>query len=431
MNIKYSSIVKFLFFIMVFTITIFSQKEVKLQLSEGVSRIPIAIPNFSINDNSKNSIQLRNEIYKTIWNDLLYSRVFQIIPREHYKYLPKFNKNSINFKDWSSIKANILIVGNLDISNNDRITLSVKAYDCSSGKFIFGRTFGGKVEFKWLIAHRVSDMIMEYFGEKAFFTTKIVFISNRDGNKEVYIMDYDGKRQKRITFNNYIEILPSWSKDNEKIIYTSYRNNNPDLYMFHLYSGRTEILASKGANYAADWHPTENKIAFSSSMDGNTEIYIRNMDTGHIKRLTFNKIVDVAPSWSSNGREIAFTSERSGNPNIYIMDAEGANIRRVTHEGTYHDSPAWSPDSTRLAYVSRIEYRFDIYVYNFKSDSTIKLTENSGRNENPSWSPDGKHLIFSSNRNGKYQLYSIDYDGKNLIQLTFKGENEAPKWQKK
>lgn len=416
-----------LFFITSF---LFSQKEVVLKLNEGVSRVPIAIPLFNINvDNEKNK-QLRDDIHKTVWNDLRYSRVFQLIPLEHYNYIQKFDGNNINFKDWVSIKSNILITGKIEISESNRIVFSIKVYDCNSEKFVFGRNFGGKAEFKRLIAHRASDVIMEYFGEKGYFTTKIVFVSNRDGNKEVYIMDYDGKRQRRITYNDYIEILPSWSKDKEKILYTSYRKNNPDLYMFHIYTGRTELLASKGANYSADWSPIENKIVFASTRDGNAEIYTRDMGTGRLKRLTFNRTIDTTPAWSPNGREIAFTSQRSGTPQIYVMDAEGTNIRRITHEGTYHDSPRWSPDGTRLVYVSRIEYRFDIYVYNFTNDSTIKLSENAGRNENPTWSPDGRHIMFASNRNGRYQIYSIDFDGKNLIKLTSRGDNETPKWQR-
>jgi len=428
---KKISIIVLLIINVIISQSLYSQKEVVIKLNEGLSQVPIAIPTFIGNDNSEKGKKICNEIHNVVWNDLRYSRVFQLIPKEHYNYIQKFNENDINFKDWSSIKANILITGKVEISEGDRIVFSIKVYDCNSQKFIFGRNFGGKFDLKRIIAHRASDVIMEYFGEKSYFTTKVVFVSKRDGNKEVYIMDYDGKRQRRITFNDYIEILPSWSRDNEKIVYTSYRKNNPDLYMFHIYTGRTELLASKGANYSADWHPTDNKIVFATTKDGNAEIYTRDMGTGKLKRLTFNRTIDTTPSWSPNGREIAFTSQRSGTPQIYVMDAEGTNIRRITHEGTYHDSPRWSPDGTRLIYVSRIEYRFDLYVYNFTTDSTIKLTENAGRNENPTWSPDGRHILFSSNRNGKYQLYSIDYDGKNLIKLTSKGENETPKWQKK
>jgi TolB protein len=409
---------------------ILAQQEIWVGIREGMPMIPVALPDIQFGDKSLVNEEIRNEIYETLWHDLQFSRVFKLVPREQYSYIQKFNPADIVFKDWASIQANILVSGELDISAEDRLDFAFKVYEVNSEKFIFGRNFGGKKEFSRLIAHRTADEIMKYFGEKPIFTSKIVFVSNRDGNDEIYFMDYDGKRIKRITYNDYIDSLPSWSSDNEKIIYTTYKKQNPDLYAFSLYTGKSELISAQGASYSADWSPDGDNLVYTSTKSGNAEIYCRNMRSGKEKRLTFNQVIDTSPNWSPNGREIVFTSQRSGTPQIYIMDAEGTNIRRITYEGTYHDSPAWSPDGSRVAYVSRVQYRFDIYVYNLKTNSIIKLTEKAGRNENPSWSPDGRHLVFSSTRSGDYQLYVMDYDGANLRQLTFSGENKMPKWQK-
>lgn len=411
---------------------LFSQKEVRLGIKEGMPIIPVALPEFSFSNKSLVNNEVKNEIYEVLWKDLDYSRVFKLISREHYSYIQKFEPSNIIFKDWASIQANILISGELEISKEDRVVFSIRVYEVNSKKFIFGRNFGGKKEFIRLIAHRAADEMMKYFGEKPIFTSKIVFVSDKDGNKEIYIMDYDGKRHKRITYNKYIDLLPSWSRDNEKILYTSYRKQNPDLYIFYLYTGKTELVSTGGVNYSADWSPDSDKIVYTSSKkDRNAEIYIRNMETGKEKRITFSSAIDTTPCWSPNGKEIAFISQRSGVPRVYLMDAEGTNVRCITYDGSHFDSPSWSPDGTRIAYVSMVEGRLDIYVYHLKNNSITKLTEKAGRNENPSWSPDGRHVIFSSNRSGEYQLYSVDYDGANLTQITFKGENKMPKWQKK
>jgi len=410
----------------------FSQQEVRVRITEGMPTIPVALPAITFARGSQLDNAIRDEIHDTLFYDLAYSRVFKLIPREHYSYIPKFDPARIVFKDWASIQANVLFAGELELSTEDRLVFSFKVYDVRSERFIFGRNFGGKKELARLIAHRAADEMMKYFGERPYFTSRIVFVSNRDGNEEIYMMDYDGKRQTRITFNDYIDLMPSWSYDGEKILYTSYRSSAPDLYLFYLYTGKTELISRGGINYRADWLPEGDKIVYTSSKNGdNTEIYLREMGSGKETRLTFNRIIDTSPAFSPNGKEIAFTSERSGTPQIYIMDIDGTNVRRITTEGAYHDNPTWSPDGTRLAYVSRIENRFDIYTYNFKDNSIIKLTEKAGRNENPAWSPDGRHLVFSSNRNGKYQLYSVDYDGANVRQLTSTGENKMPQWQKK
>jgi len=411
---------------------VFAQEEVRLGIREGMPAIPLAIPGITFSDKSVKDEQVKKEIYETLWADIKYSRVFALVPRSHYDYIQKFDPGNIIFKDWASIQANILLVGELEVSPEDRLIFSVKVFEVNSRKFLFGRNFGGKKEFVRLIAHRAADEMMKYFGEKAIFTSKITFVSSRDENNEIYIMDYDGKRQKRITYNQYIDILPSWSRDNEKILYTSYKKGTPDLFMYYIYTGKTDMVSHGGVNYSADWSPEGEKIIYTSSKkDKNAEIYLRYMDTGKEKRLTFNRAIDTSPSWSPNGKEIAFVSQRTGIPRIYIMDSEGTNVRCITYDGSHFDSPAWSPDGTRIAYVSMVEGRLDIYIYNLKDNTIIKMTENAGRNEDPTWSPDSRHIVFSSNRNGRYQLYSIDYDGTNLKRLTAKGENKMSNWQKK
>jgi len=421
-----------IFLVVLTTGSLHAQQEVRLGIREGMPIIPVAIPEFVFSEKSQVDEAIKNEIYQTLWADMNYSRVSRLIPREHYTYIQKFDPGNIIFKDWASIQAKYLITGEVEISPEKRIIFSMKVYAVTNGKFLFGRHLGGKLEFSRLIAHRAADEMMKHFGEKAIFTTKLAFVSDRDGNKEIYFMDYDGKRQQRITHNQTIDILPAWSRNSEQVLYTSYRRRSPDLFMFHLYTGKTEMISTGGVNYAADWAPDSEQIVYTSSKKaGNAEIYIRNMETGREKRVTFNRTIDTSPCWSPNGKEIAFVSQRSGIPRVYIMDNEGANVRCITYDGTHFDSPSWSPDGSRIAYVSMVEGRLDIYIYHNKNNTMTKLTENAGRNENPTWSPDGRHIIFSSNRTGRYQLYSIDYDGANLKRLTTKGENKMPAWQKK
>jgi TolB protein len=336
------------------------QEEITIRIKEGMPMIPVALPDFQFTESSLPNNEIKSLIYETLWRDLEFSRVFKLVPREHYSYISRFDANAINFKDWASIQANILISGQLETTADERIIFSLKVYEVNSARFIFGRNYGGKKDLGRMIAHRVADEMMKHFGEKPLFTSKIVYVSESGQDRDIYIMDYDGFRPMRITYSNALDMLPSWSADNEKILYTSYRNLSPELFMFDIYSGKTQLLSSGGSNYAADWSPVADQIVFTSSKSGNAEIFLKDMKTGKEKQLTFNPAIDTTPCWSPSGREIAFTSQRSGTPQIYIMDAEGSNIRRITTEGTYHDSSAWSPDGMRLAFVSRIENRFDV-----------------------------------------------------------------------
>jgi TolB protein len=409
---------------------ILAQQEVRIKITEGMPMIPVALPEFSFTPQSVVDEAIKTEMHNTLWDDLTYSRVFKTVPKDYYAFIPKHDPTKINYKDWASIQANILISGQIELSADQRIIFSINVYDVKGEKFIFGRNFGGKVEFATLIAHRAADAMMTYFGEKPIFTTKIAFVSNRDGNDEIYIMDYDGKRQTRVTYNQDIDILPNWSFDREKILYTSYRKGNADLYMFYLYTGKTEVLATGGANYSADWSREGDRITYTSTRTGDAEIFIKDMNTRKDKQITFTPAIDTSPCWSPNGREIAFVSNRNETAQVYLMDAEGSNIRRITSEGVRHDSPEWSPDGAQIAYTLVFGGTIDIYIFNLKNNTISKLTEKSGRNENPTWCPDSRHLIFSSNRSGAYQLYTVDYDGANLRQLTSTGENKMPAWQK-
>jgi TolB protein len=407
------------------------QQEVVISIKEGMPAIPLALPDFIVHSSLPETITVAQELHQIISDDLKYSRVFQLLPKSYYSYIRPLNPEEIFFKDWESIQANILFVGEVPESEGKKFLFEGKIYDVKAARFIFGKRYQSEKDLIRLVAHKMSDEIMKIYGERELFTSKIVFISNRDGNDELYMMDYDGHNQTRVTFNKKQDYMPAWSADGKKIAYTSYRNNRAGLYILDPFEGEITEVVSKGTSFAPAFSPDGKKLAFCSTLEeGNPEIYVATSEGKRIKRLTFNKAIDTAPSWSPTSREIAFTSDRGGTPQIYIMDAEGSNVRRISFGGSYHDAPAWSPAGDRIAYVSRVEQIFDIYVLNLRTEQVIKLTESNARNETPSWSPDGRHLVFSSNLTGKIQLYTIDYDSSNLRRLTSKGESKLPDWSR-
>ena len=410
------------------TWTFFSQQEVVITIKEGMAAIPLALPDFTTRSSSPALKEAAAEIRQVLGNDLKYTRIFQLLPEAHYSYIRPLNPEKIFFKDWESIQAQILFTGEVSESEGGAVLFEGKLFDVKSERFIVGKRYQSEKKLLRLVAHKMADEIMKVYGERPLFNSKIAFISNRDGNDELYMMDYDGANQTRITFNKVTDYMPAWSPDSKKIVYTSYRKGNADLYLLSLYEGNISAIATQGTNFSASFSPDGKKLAFCSTMDGPAEIYVANADGTNIKRLTFNKAIDTAPTWSPTSREIAFTSDRGGSPQIYIMDAEGSNVRRVSFGGDYHDAPAWSPTGDRIAYVSRVDQIFDIYVLNLRTNQITKLTESNARNESPCWSPDGRHIAFSSNLSGTIQIYAVDYDGANLRCLTSKGDNKLPDW---
>jgi TolB protein len=408
-----------------------AQQDYVLTIRDGQAAISFALPPFAATERTRAAAE---EIHAVLEADLKYTRVFSLLPKSYYSYIQTQNLRTIRYEDWESINAAVLFTGEVSLSGGGDLVLERNFYDVKSKKQILpGKRYQAKPADLRFLAHRLADEIMKAHGEKTLFTSKIAFVSDRDGNDEIYMMDYDGAGQTRLTFNKVTDCSPAWAADASRMAYTSYQQQTAGLYILDVYEGKRTPVSVRGGNYSPNWSPDGRKLAFASTMDGNMEIYTAEVEAsptriGRIKRLTFNQGIDTAPSWSPNGREIVFTSDRGGTPQIYICDAEGSNVRRVSFGASYHDSPSWSPSGDRIVYVARVDNVFDLYVYSIRTQSVAKLTESNARNESPSWSPDGRHIVFTSNMRGGSQVWTIDVDGANLRPLTSAGKNKLADW---
>ena len=171
----------------------------------------------------------------------------------------------------------------------------------------------------------------------------------------------------------------------------------------------------------------KSKIAFSSTRDGDSEIYVMEIDGSNHVRLTINPARDYDPSWSADGDRIAFVSNRNrGIEQIFVMDADGGNVMRLTKEAA-HQQPAWSPKAERIAYVRNQGGR-QVWVMDADGGNQRRLTQ-MGKNSLPTWSPDGKRIAFLSTRDGRSRIYVMDENGENqespTQEMVPKG---APSW---
>ena len=270
--------------------------------------------------------------------------------------------------------------------------------------------------------------------------TKLTFISDRNREavvatvekrdvKEVFVGDYDGANQRRITINRTMNLTPNWSPDGRSIAYTSYRTGVPDILISNIYVGTMESpTKGVGHNYLPVFSPDGTRIAFMSNRDGNPEIYVMNRDGSNLMRLTNSPAIDVTPTWSPNGTQLAFTSERTGSPQIWVVGVDGTGLRRISYE-SFADRPTWSlPPYNEIAFAARTGPGFDIKILNIGSGETRQITFGEGSNESPAWSPNGRHLAFMSTRAGRSQIFTTDRDGKNVRQLTRDGNNTTPNW---
>lgn len=413
----------------------------------GATVLRVALPEFasrSAENQARTFTALFNE---TLWNDLEFSGVLQLVSRSFYPLGVFAAPQDIVPADWTSevVGADFLAFGNTEIRSG-RFAVEGRLWDMQAPieyRSVIGNLYQSNELTDpaiRLMAHRFADDVVEVLGGgiKGVARTKIAYESRVDGqDKAIWVMDYDGENKRQITATGVLAITPNWSPDGQKIAYTGYERGKPDIavvsptdrrgFPFEVFPGSTTTPA---------FSPDGSRVAFCSSMgevrgQPDPEIYVADAQGRNARRLTNSVGVDISPSWNPRtGQQIAFVSDQSGTPQIYVVDAEGGNLRRVVTSGGDATDPAWSPNGNMIAFswMPPEGNSKDIYLHDLASGRNLQLTRNAGYNENPSWSPDNRHIVFESDRDGSVQLYSMLADGTRPRPLTRGGRNSNPSW---
>ncbi len=397
-----------------------------------VRRFPVAIATFKISGKDPGLERQVQGLSKLLSQDLIYSGFFELVDQELYLGDLEdmgVKARGISFRDWAVTGAMGLVTG-MCKKKGEKLELELRLFDVSMGKRILGKKYTVSPSQAPEAIHKFANEIIFIFtGEQGIFSSRIAFVSTRTGNKELFMMNFDGSNVKKITHNGSINLLPSWSPDGKKLLFTSYQRGNPGLYVMDLDKRKQVLLSGRaGLSMGGRWSPKEDKIALSVSYQGNSDLILIKPNGKRIKKLTWDWGIDVSPSWSPDGKKIAFVSSRSGNPHIYVLDLEEDRVVRRTFEGKYNSSPAWSPRGDKIAFTGRYEGLFQIFLMD-PDGSELQVLTDEGENEHPSWSPDGRHIAFSSNREGSSYIYIMFPDGSSQKRLTSGGGNDTnPAW---
>jgi TolB protein len=412
----------------------------------GAEKPRVAVSDFAPRaDNARPHSELFTQVVR---DDLSFSGILDLVSPSFYPTQVPSQPGELQKLIWTDppLNANFLAFGNLTESTSE-VAIAAWMFDVrsTSSEPVVGKVYRGAptdVQVR-KFAHQFADEIISKLsgGFPGIASTQIAFISARGGNKELWVMDYDGSNQHPLTSLKSISLTPRWSPDASRIAFTCFAPANgvtsAQICMYSFDTGRQVAFARyKGTNSSPTWSPDGSELMFSSSMLGNPELYVSDPSGNRPRRLTFSNrnVANTSPAWNpKTGQSVAFVSDRTGVPQLFMMNPDGTNSQKLDlPDMGYVIDPAWSPNGALLAFSwRRPSGNYDIYVMDVASRRILELTRDMGRNERPSWAPDGRHIVFESTRAGSRQIWTMLADGSQPHQLTTNGHNESPNWSTK
>ncbi len=435
------------------------QQEVIIKVMGGAQKPALAVPDFRGGGDAAQHTGVFNE---TLYTDLDESGLFTMVaksmfplavpqrPEDFRAPLPppprrkdaQPQRQGPWLTDWSAPPANAshLAFGYLAVQNEQLVLFGwlfdVTQQDVSNAQ-LFGKRYFGPLSADGArkVAHEFASDIIVQFGGAPLTASKIYFISDRTGFKEVWSMNPDGSEQKQLTNYRSICTTPAVSADGTRLAFTTYARVNPMIFIHSLETGRRLPFYNQVASMNATpaFTPDGRQVLYASTASGYAQIYIANADGSGVRRLSNVRAIEVEPKVSPKGGEVVFVSGRSGPQQIYKMNLDGANVERLTTGEGEASNPAWHPSGEVIAFAWTRGFEpgnWNLFLMDVASRRVDQLTHGAGRNENPSWAPDGRHLAFSSNRSGSSQIWTMLADGTKLRRLTSQGRNEKPVWGK-
>lgn len=261
-----------------------------------------------------------------------------------------------------------------------------------------------------LLAADVAVAKTNGLGLRGFFASKLAFINERTGKKEIYTGDLMFGEVKQITRDNSITLSPRWSPDGTRLIYTSYyKSGFPDIFTIDLRSfQRTTFVSFKGTNSGARFSPNGSQVAMVLSGEGTPEIYVSNAQGRGVARKTRSDAVKSSPCFSPDGTRLVFAGEPG--PQLYTLPVNGGAPTRLTSGiSSYCAEPDWSrANPNRIAFTIRVGRNFQIAVYDFSKRASEQVSKAPFDGVEPNWLPDGRHLVYTARTSTTSRVCILD-----------------------
>ena len=410
----------------------------KIDITQGnPDPMPIAVTDLTSGDASLQS--LGTDIMSVVAADLERSGLFRPIAKEAFIEQISYGQTLPRFADWRQINTQALVTGTLDAAGNGQIKITFRLWDVLGEQQLTGKEFN-TLSGNWRrVGHLIADEIYKRLtGEEGYFDTRVVYVAEsgpaKRRIKRLAIMDQDGANHKFLTDGRDLVLTPRFSPSSQEILYLSYQDREPKVYLRDLQTGREEAVGTfEGMSFAPRFSNDGNKIVMSIARGGVTNIHEMDLRSRQMRQITSNPGIDTSPSYSPDGSQIVFNSDRGGSQQIYTMDANGGNVKRISFGDGNYGTPIWSPRGDLVAFTKMHGGRFYIGVMRPDGTGERLLTE-SWLDEGPTWAPNGRVLMFTRQERsrgqqpGRSRLYSIDLTGYNLREVITPTDASDPAW---
>jgi len=397
--------------------------------------IPVMPTAAVVNTPAGRTDELGRQLAQIVTNDLRGSGLFNPIPAAALKNLGYAEVTAPTFDFWGGSGAQTLVQGFVRANGDGTLTVGCYLYDIFAKSELTRQGFVVSPGDWRRAGHKCADMVYTRLtGEGPYFDSRMVYISETGPKghrlKRLAIMDQDGANHRFLTNGQSIVLTPRFSPDQKSIVYMSYLNDRPAIYVYDIGTARQRLVVNNpNLTFAPRFSPDGRWILFSMAVAGNTNLYRVEAAGGSPQRLTNSPGIDTGGSYSPDGTRIAFESDRSGTQQIYVMGADGSNPQRVSFGNGRYATPAWSPRGDLIAFT-KIGGGFKIGVMSPGGGNERLLTD-SWQDEQPSWSPNGRVLVFFRSHQGgagNADLWSVDLTGVNERRLATPLDGSDPAW---
>ena len=341
-----------------------------------------------------------------------------------------FEPVQVNYATWRGKGAEALVIGQVTALPGGRFEVRFRLLDAVKQTQLAGFSYNIAPEQWRATAHQIADIVYEKLtGTKGAFSSRIAYVQKQGRKFELRVADADGQNPRTVVRSSEPLISPMFSPDGGRLVYVSFEDKKPVVYVQSLGDGsRRKVAAFKGSNSAPAWSPDGRRLAVVLTRDAASQLYLINADGSGLSRLTEGGNIDTEPVFSPDGQTVYFTSDRGGSPQIYRVPVNGGDVKRVTFSGSYNVSPAVSPDGRLLAFISRDEGRFRVALLELATGQTRVLTD-SARDESPAFAPNGQSVLYATVQGGRGILGTVSLDGRTRARLSESGvDAREPAW---